>query len=133
MIRIHPGFKVIQHMAKYRGSAASGYSVEGSALELQQRRQRAGISLEQIAERTKISIRFLKAIESEEFEKLPGGIFATSYLRQYAAVVGIDEAALLERYRTRWAPRSEVVEEPVRESVRNPIVRILRASLTVVR
>ena len=71
---------------------------ESSALGLQQRRQRAGVSLEQIADRTKISIRFLKAIESEEFEKLPGGIFATSYLRQYAAAAGMDEAVRREQY-----------------------------------
>ena len=46
-----------------------------------------GLSLDAIAERTKISLRFLRAIEDEEFDKLPGGIFTTSYLRQYAAAV----------------------------------------------
>jgi len=121
-------------MAKHRGVAANGYSAESSALGLQQRRQRAGVSLEQIAERTKISIRFLKAIESEEFEKLPGGIFATSYLRQYAAAAGMDEAVLLEQYQNQRAPRGEfAVQEPVRARAGNPIVRILRASLTGVR
>lgn len=121
-------------MANPRGSAVNGYSAESSALELQQRRQRAGVSLEQIAERTKISIRFLQAIECEEFEKLPGGIFATSYLRQYAAAAGMDESVVLERYQNRGARRGEfVVQEPVRESVSNPIVRMLRASLMAVR
>lgn len=61
-------------------------------------RKKAGISLEEIAEGTKISVRFLRAIEDEEFDKLPGGIFSTSYLRQYAAAIGYPEAELLAHY-----------------------------------
>ena len=47
-------------------------------LNLARTRERRGISLKQIAESTKISVRFLQAIESEEFGELPGGIFSTS-------------------------------------------------------
>ena len=67
-------------------------------LHLPHYRQKRGVSLEEISERTKISIRFLKAIEAEEYEALPGGIFATSYLRQYAAAIGFDEEELLTSY-----------------------------------
>ena len=63
-------------------------------------RQKRGVTLEQIAEKTKISMRFLRAIEDGEYEKLPGGIFATSYLRQYAAVIGFEEAELVGHYNT---------------------------------
>ncbi len=66
---------------------------------LGQHRCRNGVSLEQIAEETKISIRFLRAIEAERFDELPGGIFARSYIRQYAAAIGFDEDELLRRYR----------------------------------
>jgi cytoskeletal protein RodZ len=65
---------------------------------LAQHRKRGGLTLEQIAESTKISVRFLRAIESEEYATLPGGIFARSYLRQYAAAIGFDEEKLLGRY-----------------------------------
>ena len=51
-------------------------------LHLEQFRQRKGISLEQIAQTTKIGTNFLRLIESEEFEKLPGGVFNINYLRQ---------------------------------------------------
>lgn len=68
------------------------------AMNLAAARRDLGVSLEHIAERTKISMRFLLAIEAEEYEKLPGGIFATSYLRQYAAAAGIDESMLLAAY-----------------------------------
>lgn len=61
-------------------------------------RQRKGISLESIAENTKLSIRHLKAIESGEFRKLPGGIYNTSYIRQYAREIGFDEVELLSFY-----------------------------------
>ena len=69
-------------------------------IDLAKLREKQGISLDQIAESTKISMRFLRAIEAAEFEKLPGGIFTRSYIRQYAVAIGYDEDALLEIYRT---------------------------------
>ncbi len=81
-----------QTCAKSRGASVS------APLNLASLRQRKGITLEQIAEATKISTRFLRAIEDEEFDKLPGGIFNTNYLRQYAACLGIDGSKLLARY-----------------------------------
>lgn len=69
-----------------------------SVLRLEETRKRRGISLEQISDRTKISTRFLRAIETEEFEKLPGGVFNTNYIRQYASAIGVAEDQLLSRY-----------------------------------
>lgn len=65
----------------------------------------AAVMLEQIAERTKISVFFLTAIENEDFGKLPGGIFDRSYIRQYAEAAGLDAEAILERYRLYQARR----------------------------
>jgi cytoskeletal protein RodZ len=62
-------------------------------------RRNRGISLEQIAECTKISVRSLRAIEGGDFQKLPGGIYNTSYIRQYARAIDFDEAELLAFYR----------------------------------
>ncbi len=61
-------------------------------------RQRKAISLEQISETTKIGIRSLKAIEAGEFQKLPGGVYSTSYIRQYARAIEFDESQLLTVY-----------------------------------
>ncbi len=61
-------------------------------------RSNRGVTLEQIAQATKISIRALRAIEVGEFQKLPGGIYNTSYIRQYAAAIDFDPAPLLEYY-----------------------------------
>jgi len=85
----------------YRESAAPIPSnpISSPTLDLPRLRQLAGRSLEEIAANTKISIRFLRAIELEQFEQLPGGIFSTSYLRQYASTIGYDEEALVAHYR----------------------------------
>ena len=85
------------------------------ALGLDRSRKLAGVSLDDIAANTKISVRFLKAIEAGEYEKLPGGIFTTSYLRQYAAAIGYDESALLEHYQQKTNPPPAPQQAP-RES-----------------
>jgi cytoskeletal protein RodZ len=61
-------------------------------------RRNRGISLRQIAESTKIGIRALEAIEQGEFKKLPGGIYTTSYIRQYARAIDYDESEILAVY-----------------------------------
>ncbi len=58
---------------------------------LQREREMRGITLEEISESTKISGRCLRALEQEEFDKLPGGIFNKGFVRAYARYLGIDE------------------------------------------
>ena len=88
-------------------------SSPGSSLarpEPKPQRGRRGVSLQQIADTTKISIRFLRAIEAEEFAVLPGGIIGRSYIRQYAEAAGCDAETLLERYREQCAePETEEI------------------------
>jgi cytoskeletal protein RodZ len=84
--------------------SASAKRSKSTQLDLQNRRMARGLSLETIADSTKISIRFLRAIEDEDFEKLPGGIFNTSYLRQYAAAIQFDETKLLAFYSRKTSP-----------------------------
>jgi len=108
-------------------AAAPARSASESILDLARARKRAGVPLDQIASATKISLRFLEAIEAEEFEKLPGGIFSTSYLRQYAAAIGYDEAVLLERYNSKMNPQAEPQQARRAESgSRNLLDRWLR-------
>lgn len=75
--------------------------------DLRRLRETRGVSLEQVADSTKISIRFLRAIEALDFAQLPGGIFNTSYIRQYAASIGCDEGTLLDLYRSRTGADEE--------------------------
>ena len=71
---------------------------EVSVLGLATIRRNRGISLDQIAASTKISVRSLEAIERGDFQKLPGGIYNTSYIRQYARAIDYDESAILAVY-----------------------------------
>ncbi|MCC7498082.1 MAG: helix-turn-helix domain-containing protein [Bryobacterales bacterium] len=61
-------------------------------------RMSRGVSLQQISHSTKIGVFYLDAIENGEIEKLPGGIYTKSYLRQYAQAIGYSEQELLGRY-----------------------------------
>lgn len=67
-------------------------------------RAESGLTLEEIAERTKISMRFLKSIEDEDFERLPGGVYTINYIRQYAAAIGYDATLLLAHCRRLTEP-----------------------------
>jgi cytoskeletal protein RodZ len=62
---------------------------------LRREREMRGVSLEEISAATKISVRFLQAIENEELSKLPGGIFTRSFVRTYAHYLGLDEERVL--------------------------------------
>lgn len=82
---------------------------ENSVLGLATIRRNRGISLEQIAAATKISVRALDAIERGDFRKLPGGIYNTSYIRQYARAIDYDECTLLDFYRRQMAGETSQV------------------------
>ena len=80
---------------------------DNSVLGLASIRRNRGVSLEQISQNTKISVRALQAIEDGDFKKLPGGIYNTSYIRQYARAIEFDEFELLAYYHS----RTEIVPE----------------------
>jgi transcriptional regulator with XRE-family HTH domain len=61
-------------------------------------RESKGLSLAKIAGETRISSRFLEAIENEEFHLLPGGIFNRGFIRTYAERVGLDPEAAVSEY-----------------------------------
>src|ERR1017187_9198768 len=77
---------------------------ENSVLGLATVRRNRGISLKQISDSTKIGVRALEAIEQGDFRKLPGGIYATSYIRQYARAIDYDEGLILALYLRQITP-----------------------------
>ena len=72
---------------------------QSSVLGLTTVRRNRGITLQEIADQTKISVRSLEAIERGDFRKLPGGIYTTSYIRQYARAIDYPEDDILDFYR----------------------------------
>jgi cytoskeletal protein RodZ len=61
-------------------------------------RERRGVSLQQIAKRTKISVAVLEALERNDIERLPGGLFSRAFVRSYAFEVGLDPEATIQRF-----------------------------------
>ena len=65
---------------------------------LRREREMRGISLDEVAAATKIGTRLLRALEEEQFDQLPGGIFNKGYVRAYAKHLGIDEDQAVADY-----------------------------------
>ena len=65
---------------------------------LRRQRELRGIELREIAEATKISIRFLQALETDRVDVLPGGIFRRSFVREYARYVGLDPERMVAEF-----------------------------------
>ncbi len=66
--------------------------------ELKRERELRDISLKEISEATKISIRFLEALEQDNYDILPGGIFNRGFIRAYARFIGVDGEELVNAY-----------------------------------
>jgi cytoskeleton protein RodZ len=67
---------------------------------LRRERDLRGVSLTEISQATKIGARLLDAIETERFERLPGGVFNSAFVRQYARYLGLDEDRVLAEFLT---------------------------------
>ena len=65
---------------------------------LQKEREKQGVTLDEVCASTKVSVRFLRAIEEERFDQLPGGIFNKGFVRSYAQHLGINEQEAVDDY-----------------------------------
>lgn len=65
---------------------------------LRQQREMREITLREISDATKISLRYLQALEDERFDLLPAIVFAKGFLRQYAKYVGLDSDEAVNRF-----------------------------------
>ena len=70
---------------------------------LRRQRELREISLREIADVTKISIRYLEALEQDRFDVLPAPVFAKGFLREYARYVGLDPDEVVNSYLTAQA------------------------------
>ncbi|MCL6448506.1 MAG: DUF4115 domain-containing protein [Armatimonadetes bacterium] len=83
-----------------------------------QARKERGLSLEEIAEKTKIRRRYLEAIEEENFGLLPGRVYVKGFLRSYAKFLGLSPEPLVALYEERYPgeqPAAVAAEVPVRK------------------
>ena len=85
---------------------------------LRRARQQRGLSLHDAASRTKLSVKVLQAIERNDFESLPGGIYRKGYLRSLAGEVGLDPTEIAADYDKEFEP----VTNPAAVANRNVFV-----------
>jgi len=76
--------------------------VSGFGEKMRREREMRGVSLEEISESTKIGTRSLRALEEEDFEKLPGGIFNKGFVRAYSRFIGLDEDQTVADFEAAW-------------------------------
>ncbi len=69
---------------------------------LRDARVRRNISLQQAEEDTKIRVKYIQAMENEDFDVLPGGTYVKGFLRTYAGYLGIDFQVVLDEYNERF-------------------------------
>src|SRR5438128_10954640 len=79
--------------------------------ELRREREIRGISLKEIADATKISKRFLEAIERNDHRTLPAPVFTRGFVREYARYVGLNAEEMVNRYNFA-ASNDERIEKP---------------------
>jgi cytoskeletal protein RodZ len=80
---------------------------------LREARMRARIDITEVEQATKIRAKYLRAIENEEWNLLPGSTFIKSFLREYADYLDLDSRALVEEYKLRYERPSEHELAPI--------------------
>jgi cytoskeletal protein RodZ len=71
----------------------------GIGATLRKARNRRKIDLPEIEAATKIRLRFLRAIEDEDWDALPGDAYARAFIRTYAGYIGLDGERLVDEYK----------------------------------
>ncbi len=121
------------------GTQAGG-ATNSLGAQLRRVREERGISLREISDYTRISMRHLEAIESDNYKNLPGGLFNRSFIKAYAKHVNFDENVALEAYtrtaREHGAASDEVLTSPTRSRIymdgdtsRSPWLNIILSGL----
>lgn len=83
-------------------------------------REKKGRSLSEMAERTRISLSFLQALENDEYSAIPGDVFVSGFLRSYARELGLSQKDVMARF------RQAMGEEKAGQPVETPMPPVLK-------
>lgn len=89
---------------------------------LREARIRRGVELAQIEADTHIRTRYLKALEDERFDLIPGDAYVRGFLRTYADYLKLDAELFVDEYKARFAPP----EEPLPQLTQRPRIDLPR-------
>jgi cytoskeletal protein RodZ len=85
---------------------------------LREARMRARIDIGEVEARTKIRAKYLRAIENEEWDLLPGPVYVKSFLRTYGDYLGLDSRMLVDEYKRRYERPSDHDPRPIASRAR---------------
>jgi cytoskeleton protein RodZ len=77
---------------------------------LREARVRRKLTLQQVEEDTKIRVKYVQAMENEEFDEMPGSTYVMGFLRTYSAYLGLDPDVIVGEYRSRGLRSTEPPE-----------------------
>jgi hypothetical protein len=80
---------------------------------LREARMRAKIDINEVEVRTKIRAKYLRAIENEEWDLLPGEVYVKSFLRTYGSYLGLDTRQLLDDFKRQYEAPSDHELRPI--------------------
>src|SRR6478672_13649769 len=80
---------------------------------LREARMRARIDMTEVEARTKIRAKYLRAIENEEWDLLPGPVYVKSFLRTYGDFLGLDSRTLVDEYKRQYERPSDNEMRPI--------------------
>lgn len=84
---------------------------------LREARTRLGLDVKQAEEQTKIRARYIRALENEDWETLPGAVYVRGFLRTYGSILGLDGELLADEFRRHHEAVAEPTANPVAENV----------------
>ncbi|MEH6638741.1 MAG: helix-turn-helix domain-containing protein [Porticoccaceae bacterium] len=117
-------------------SVAAGLPLPG--VTLRKARADIGISLEEIADKTGLSRRYLKALEEDDYDRLPGKVYIIGYLRRYSALVNVNSDEVLVAFEQSYREHKGVKSgghgiELVREKFpRDKVLLVLGAGVALI-
>ncbi|HEX6465012.1 MAG TPA: helix-turn-helix domain-containing protein, partial [Vicinamibacterales bacterium] len=100
-------------------------------LELQQARERQGVSLQQISRSTKISLRVLQAIETSDPAALPARVFTRSFVKTYAQEVGLHPEITMRRYLEQIEKFEPPAADLTHDTLETPSAAVAREALVL--
>jgi len=89
----------------------------GLGRKLRDARERKGVSLREISNRTKIAVAVLEGLEREDISKLPAGIFGRAFVRSFATEVGLDPEASIQEFTLQFRDDLATVAHPPAERI----------------
>ena len=113
-----PGTGMSQPVSEETSKSAEAPAAQNPRLSfgawLRHQREARSVSLREIADNSKISLRYLEALEQDRFDVLPAPVFARGFLREYARVVGLNADEVVNLYLVALEERGESGRKPER-------------------